>query len=702
MTWPPRQQLLLAAAVVLLGVAVFTPSITGGWIYDDNVLIPGNQYIRSFSNWPHWFASDFWNVSVEIARDPGRIAYWRPTVTASYALDWSIGGGSPVYFHVTNLVWHAFVSGLAFVVLRRWIGSTAWPAALAALLFVVHPTKAESVAWISGRTDVICMAAVLLVSQGVARRLRGQNGGVLLEAAGTLLAYTSKEQAIVLPAFVVIEAWVAAGRRPIDLRGSLGLVKVAIPQIVIAVAYLVCRSIIMPIKAIELPAAPLPLGQHILLVFESLGRFVTLTFAPHGLSVQQGLVQFTGGERVASTPYIVIGVIALVGFIATAILLRRRMPAVTLGISFYLLTLVPTLNIVNTQMLTVVSERFLFLPTFGLALAIGALLAHTSKRWLSIVVALAIVALSVQAIRRAGDFADERTFWERELELHPNSGEARRGRIRTAFLSKRYRAALHEILELNKKANLSYDVEVAVAVADLIARLTPDRDRATLEAIDKFSAEMLTAKQPEAVLRVPTLEFKVATNTRLYQHDLRSQQLALFGLRSTLRSRLGDDQGALEVAQQALDMCPRCATALTTATLALARGSRYDEARAVLAQAQGNIPVSAVEAMELMLGKSQAQYDHAQTATGPSQLRARAAAFAELELWGRGYDVLAPYKDELKKAPKAALGFAELAYRAGETEVAKEVLAAAVPPGDIDRTIAEWAHRMGWSDEPRP
>jgi hypothetical protein len=700
-TLPPRFWLVVGA-VVLVGVLVFTPSITGGWIYDDQVLIPGNQYIRSFADWPHWFLSDFWDVSAEIAREPGRIAYWRPAVTASYATDWAVGGGSPLAFHVTNLLWQAVVGALAFVTLRRWLGATGWPAVVATLLFLVHPTKAESVAWIAGRTDVICMAAVLLATQGVACRLRGKNGGVLLEAAGTILAYTSKEQSIVLPAFVVIEAWVAGGRRPLEWREALRLVRVALPQIILAILYLAIRAVLLPIKAIDLPDAPLPFVTHLLLVFETLGRFITLTLAPHDLSVQHGLVRFADGERIASPGYIVLGAVALVLLVAGAFMLRRRMPAVTLGIAFFLLTLVPTMNIVNTQMLTVVSERFLYLPSFGLALAAGWVLLQRPQRWLFIVAALAIATLSVQAARRASDFSDERAFWERELALHPESGEARRGRIRKAFNEKRYPAALREILDLNRKANLSYDVQVAVSVADLVARLTPDRDRATLQAIDTFCADMLARKQPEVVLRVPTLEYKLATNTRLYEHDLASQQLALLALRSTLRSRLGDDQGALDIAQQALNACPRCATPLTAATLALARAGRYDDARAVIARGRGDLGAGAVEALELMIGKSWTQYEHAQTAIGPEQLRARAAAFAELELWGRAYGVLEPYRDQLKQAPKAALGFAELAYRAGETEVARDVLASAVPGADIETTFAGWAQRMGWSDDPRP
>ncbi len=700
MRWPPPPW-LVAIAVALVGTLVFAPAITGGWIYDDKLLIAGNQYVHSFSAWPHWFVNDFWNVSDEAIRTPGRIAYWRPAVSATYALDWSLSGGTSTVFHVTNLLWHAVVGSLGFLVLRRWLGGAVWPAALATLLFLVHPTKAESVAWISGRTDVICMAAVLLASQGVARRLRGQHGGVLLEAAGTLLAYTSKEQAIILPAFVMIEAWVAAERRPLDWRGFIGVVRVAIPQMVIAGAYLAARAVLMPIKAIELPTDALPVVPHLLLVLESFGRFVMLTFVPHGLSVQHGLVHFVSGERVADPAYIALGATAVVGFVSTAFLLRRRIPGVTVGIAFFLVTLVPTSNIVNTQMLTLVSERFLFLPVFGLALAAGSLVAHRRARWLSGVAALAIVALSVQAVRRAGDFADEATFWERELALHPDSGEARRGRIRAAFLAKRYSAALRETLEmLNHNANRTLDVGVATTVADLIARLTPDRDRKTLEAIDTFCLDMLARKQPEAVLQLPRLEFRIRTGSPQYEREMVEQELALLGLRSTLHSRLGDDPGALALAQAGVDKCPRCTTALITATLALARGGRYDDATALLAQAGNNLPLPAVQGLSGLIAKTRAQSERAQATTGPEQLRARASAFAGLELWGRAFEVLEPYKDQIKVAPKSAFGFAELAYRAGEPQVAREVLASTMQPDEIERTFAGWARSMGWDEMP--
>jgi hypothetical protein len=132
--------------------------------------------------------------------------------------------------------------------------------------------------------------------------------------------------------------------------------------------------------------------------------------------------------------------------------------------------------------------------------------------------------------------------------------------------------------------------------------------------------------------------------------------------------------------------------------MALARAGRYDDAFAVLQQSRELLSEEAMRTLWTMIARSGAEMQHAKTATGPEQLRAHAAALGTLELWGRAYDVLAPYKNEIKQASKFSDGFAELAFRAGEPEVAREVLAVSKLPAEIDRIIAEWTVSMGWME----
>jgi hypothetical protein len=59
--------------------------------------------------------------------------------------------------------------------------------------------------------------------------------------------------------------------------------------------------------------------------------------------------------------------------------------------------------------------------------------------------------------------------------------------------------------------------------------------------------------------------------------------------------------------------------------------------------------------------------------------------------------VLAPHEADIAHAPKFAVGFAELAFRAGEPAVARRVLAASTSPAEIDVLIADWSVKMGWT-----
>jgi hypothetical protein len=688
-----RQRLLVYGAIlVLVAVLVFVPAVSGPWIYDDQLLIRDNAYAHTLTWWPRWWMTDFWNIGGEVLP---RNAYWRPLVSTSYGIDWQLGGGSPLMFHVTNLLLHAGVAALTFVTLRRWIGS-AWPAFVAALLFVVHPTKAESVAWISGRTDVICMLALLVTADGIARRLRRQPGGIALEVFGTLIAYTSKEQAIVLPVFAAVEAWVIAERGAIDWPMLVRMLRTAAPQIAAAVLYLVLRHFLMPIAAPSVGAG-IPVGDHIQAVSESMGRFVALTVVPHDLSIQQGLIHISAGKPVHSVGYIVLGALAFVSLVGAAFAFRKRQPFVTIGIGFFLFTIAPTSNIIHTQLETLVSERFLYLPLLGIAYVAGVAIARTQRRWPAYMVLAIALVFSVQSFDRSRDYADEDVFWARERELHPTSPTAQRNAINHALRERHYRAALARTLELTRNDVDYQDVSVALQVAGLVANLTPDHDRATLTAIDQFCQDLLAAKSPAATLTTGAVSFTIPTTTTAFRRYLEIYKTRIIALRAQLQSRLGNNAEAVELAKTALGQCPRCADIVTSGALTIARAGYYDDALELLAESEGHIPVEPLSAMRNMIEKAQAAHEQAAQASGPASIQAHAAELAALELWGRAFDVLAPHEADIMRAPKFARGFAELAVRAGEPIAARRVLAGALSPGEIDQLVAQWSSVMGWT-----
>ena len=69
-------------------------------------------------------------------------------------LDFQLCGPRPWGYHLTNVLLHAATAIALFLVLRRMTGRL-WPSALVAALFAVHPLRAESVAWVAERKDVL-------------------------------------------------------------------------------------------------------------------------------------------------------------------------------------------------------------------------------------------------------------------------------------------------------------------------------------------------------------------------------------------------------------------------------------------------------------------------------------------------------------------------------------------------------------------
>jgi hypothetical protein len=483
---PQRNRAVAAAVVAVVAALAFAPALRGGFLLDDTYLILGDDAVHSFAHAGRWLTGDFF-----AALDIAHLHYWRPLVTATYAVDWQLGGGAPLAFHLTNLLLAGLAAALACATLRRWTGCLI-PAALATLVWALHPTRAENVAWISGRTDLLCLIFILVACAGLARR------SLALQIAGTLGAYLSKETAIVLPLFAAIEAWVADGRPAIDRAVLRRLARAAAPQTAIAVAYLVAHAILLPLRG----PSTIGLADHALIVLETFGRFVALTFAPHALSIRHGI------EPGHSLAYVLAGAGALAALTALAVLARRRFPAATAGLALYVLAFAPTSNLALTQQQTLIADRFLYIPTFGLALVLASALAAVRRRDAYLVTTALAVALAALSLSRAADFGDPRQFWEREARLHPADPNALTFVLEAEITE-------HTLARLDEAARTAPDrATFAATAAEIIASTVPDREAPTLRDIDAFCAAVLAGRRAELAAWGVTVEPVDATAVR--------------------------------------------------------------------------------------------------------------------------------------------------------------------------------------------
>lgn len=201
---PGRAHYLL---VGLLALVVYLPSLGNGFVLDDVLAVRDDARIRDLRAIPSLLSEPYLTY-VPAGRSP-----YRPVTTVSYALSWSMGGGSPFWFHATNVALHVGASVLVLALLGV-LGAPAAPATLGAALFAAHPVHVEAVAGVVGRADVLAtsfmLAALLLwLSNRVPVAVR-----VIGVALLYLLALGSKEAAVVLPALLVL----VTALRPTVLR----------------------------------------------------------------------------------------------------------------------------------------------------------------------------------------------------------------------------------------------------------------------------------------------------------------------------------------------------------------------------------------------------------------------------------------------------------------------------------------------------
>lgn len=692
---------VLLAALTLASVACFVEALTGPFILDDAPLIARNPAVHSLSHWREWFVHDFWNLDLAQAQHGERLRYFRPLVLGSYALDWQLGGGAPWVLHLTNVLLHVAVTLLAFTTLRRWMGSLV-PAFVAALLFAVHPTKAESVAWISGRPDLVVTLGILLASWGMARRLRRESGAIALELAGTALAYLSKEHAIVLPAFALVESWVAQGRPPLEWGSLRRALRAALPQLVVAGAYLAARQLWLPLRQFEISG--LSSGTHLALVLETLGRMGELMLWPADLSMTQAMIRTGASGPRPSVAHVLGGVCMLAALLVTVVVTRRRRPAVALAAALWLGTLLPVSNVMWSGLPNLTSPRFLYLPAFALAWAAGELAFRAWRGgWVkltTLATTAAVVALGARSVARSADFTATTAFWRYELSQHPDHvlgyvfavEHARgHGRPRQAL-----RLAAHGF-EITA-ADFSHDAQRSALIIEalqLATLLTPDVRRRQLQAIDAFISEL--AGNGPARLSAGGISLNIPAGSRVRQH-LARRGAELLLIQADITSRLGDDAGALALARRAVDSCPRCTAEWESAARIALRAGAHDTARAWF-QGPRERPWSELSDPVRGLTKAVHELDaQIERAQGPARLQLQARRALLVGLPGRAYALLSPHRGAISASgAPAALALAEVAARAGATEDARAMLSQ-IDGAAPEQALSTWNAAMGWQD----
>lgn len=411
---PKRLYYVVAACAVI----VYLGALWNRWALDDIPIVYYNPLVHSLSGMWHAFALPYW------PRELGGQLY-RPLTIASYALDWSVGHVG--WFHMANLLWHAAASVMVAMLVQRWSGDRA--ALVSGLLFAVHPVHVEAVANIVGRAELMAALFTLLAVYAALGR-----DSVVWSAAALVAGLLSKENAAVVPGLIVW-GWMLGLTRPSRRRALI----YAATWIAIAGVYAVTRhTILNPLARIEnvapvfVWASPVAIRLTAVAAFADIARLLVFPLTLR--------VDYSPAERTLVTspldPRFAVGLLCVLAWGALLVLAwRRGRKMEAFGLGWIAVALMPVANLVFPVGI-LVAERTLYLPSAGLALAVGAWLKDLAPARLRVVVVALVVAGGVRTALRVPVWRDATAVILSELEDSPRSYDGP-ARMVGVYLSRR-------------------------------------------------------------------------------------------------------------------------------------------------------------------------------------------------------------------------------------------------------------------------
>ena len=394
--------LLLAAAAV----AVFASARTfDSLLYDDDKYVFDNPVVREGLT-AHGAA---WAVGF-------REGTWQPLTWVSHMADVSAFGLAPGPMHLHNLVLHLLVGLLVWRVLARATGRPL-AAFAAALLFLLHPLQAQSVAWIAERKGLLAALLGLLALDGWTDWARGASRGGLVRAH-LFFALSLAAKPILLPLPVVLLAWDRwPYGRPTAWRDKLGLLALSVAGGVTAV--LAQRSA-GALRSLEGAGVLLRVESAVTAWGHTLRRFV----APYDLA---GFYPFRDDvSAMAAAGWAAL----LVAGTVLAWRLRFRRPVLLAGWTWWLLLQAPTVGLLQFGA-QAEADRFSYVPLAGLLVIVvfgmdwGALRARSGKAVPVVLAVAAAVVLGLLAHRAAQPWRDTVTLFEYSIARAGDSAVAR-------------------------------------------------------------------------------------------------------------------------------------------------------------------------------------------------------------------------------------------------------------------------------------
>ncbi|MCW3122380.1 MAG: hypothetical protein JWQ38_1872 [Flavipsychrobacter sp.] len=409
-----------AQPLIVSGIALFTFLVLKTCLnnkftnWDDIGYVTSNPLIKHNS----WDA-----IKAIFSVDNPVMGNYHPLTILTYAIEYSYQGLEPFIYHLDSILIHILVTISVYLFIKVLTGRTV-AAAIAALLFGIHPMHVESIAWAAGRKDLIyslfyvlsCTTYIFYIRTTGSKRIMWYIAGIVLFA----LSLLAKSVAVTLPVALFLFDYYEQ-RKP-----QLSLLLEKIPHFALSLLFgllsIDAQKKVGALGTLDVHFNPI---ERAALGCYALSNYLWKAIAPSGLSNFYPYPMKVNDALPGSYYTYLVVIIALV---AAIWYFGRKNKIVVFGTVFFLINMILLLQFMPVGG-AIMSDRYGYLPYMGLFLIAGWFVSNLfegpeKKPSANIVLGGVLIyctALGYLANERCQDWYNSVTLWQDDAEKHPES-----------------------------------------------------------------------------------------------------------------------------------------------------------------------------------------------------------------------------------------------------------------------------------------
>ncbi len=355
MTDRTRRHFLYIIIVVLV---VFLPSLKNDFVWDDNYLIVDNPLIKDWRHLPELFSTHLYKGNDMHSN------FYRPLQSISFMVDYHLWKMNPFGYHFTGLLLHIINAILVYLIVLS-LSSLPVTALITGLLFGVAPAISGIVYYISARSDLLMGLSVFLSFLCLLRyQIKKRRIFYFFSVAFFLASLYCKEMSVGF--FFVILSWIAVSR-----IARAEKIKLIVPYVVVLLFYVFLRVSLLnfskgpnPLIDFGYPAS-VPFWHRIFTSVKLIPEYAGLLLFPYNLHMEW----FIRPAESLLRPDIILSILFIASSAFLFVKASRTHRIVSFGATWFILTLLPVLNIYPISVFF--GEGWLYVPSVGFFIIIA-------------------------------------------------------------------------------------------------------------------------------------------------------------------------------------------------------------------------------------------------------------------------------------------------------------------------------------------